>query len=488
MPESGSARGIDGRIIVRLELHRSDKRSTADTHRQWAFAAQLTLEGETDYTHLSKRELYFSFSLVTSLFFLWGLSYGLIDVLNAHFLAIFGLTKTQSTLLQFAYFVAYLVVAPPMGMFMRRYRYKKGIHIGLGLFSTGAVLFWPSAKFAHYGMFVAFTFVAASGLATLEVAANSYIVVLGPPRHAALRLTLAQSFNGIATVLGPIIAAHTFFNGANATSLATVQYVYLALSVFALLLNIGVAFAKLPEVRQVVVADDGEKATLRGFFRQYHTIFGVISEWFYVDAQVAVASFTVYYVTEQPGIRPPLSSATGSNLYSGCQGAFTLGRFAGVFYLRWIDPSFALFASGVFLCIFSILTSTVNGYGGIVCLYFVFFFENICYPVIFSVATADLGTYQKIGAGAVALGVTHRSYLVALTGFVPLTLYGLGMWLRNSRKHGHPLSIFAKHTILNPEDMQREDGSAPSAIVAPTPDEKAEEVFVEHRAGRAAYA
>lgn len=78
-------------------------------------------------------------------------------------LAFFGLTKTQTTLLQFAYFVAYLVVAPPMGIFMRRYGYKLGIHIGLGLFSIGAIMYWPAAKFEFYGMFVAFTFVTASG-------------------------------------------------------------------------------------------------------------------------------------------------------------------------------------------------------------------------------------------------------------------------------------------------------------------------------------
>lgn len=132
--------------------------------------------------------------------------------------------------------------------------------------------------------FVAFTFVAASGLATLEVAANTYIVVLGPPKHAAYRLTFAQSFNGIATVIGPIIAAHTFFNGANATKLDTVQYVYLSLAVFALLLNIGLYFCKLPEVAQGVTDEQEEqmrKEGLKGFLKHYHTIFGFVAEFFY---------------------------------------------------------------------------------------------------------------------------------------------------------------------------------------------------------------
>ncbi|WWD21194.1 hypothetical protein CI109_105678 [Kwoniella shandongensis] len=457
-----------------------------------------------DYTQIPRGQLYFSFSLITSLFFLWGLSYGLLDVLNKHFLTIFGLTKTQSTLLQFAYFVSYLVVAPPMGMFMRRYGYKKGIHIGLALFSIGAVLFWPSAKYRHYGMFIAFTFVAASGLATLEVAAGSYIVVLGPPRYAAMRLTLAQSFNGIATVIGPIIASHTFFNGANQYSLDTVQYVYLALSVFALLINILVAFAKLPEVAQAVTVEQEESISKQGFLKQYHCIFGAVAEFFYVGAQVAVASFAIFYITEQPGISPAYSSATASNMFSGCQAVFTLGRFIGVVYLHWVDPAFALFVNGIGLCLFSILTATVTGKGGIACLFLIFFFESICYPVIFSIATADLGSYQKIGSGLIALGVsggaaypsiqgavsdnvsTLRSYFIPLTGFIPLMLYGLFMWITNSRKYAGGLSIWAKHTTLNVEENQdhlatktdpeaRAHGSALQAD-----GEKGEEEYREH--------
>lgn len=184
-------------------------------------------------------------------------------------------------------------------------------------------------------MFIAFTFVAASGLATLETAANSYITVLGPPAQSAMRLTFAQGFNGIATVVGPIIASHTFFNGANQYSLDTVQYVYLALACFAFLLNVLVGFATLPEVKQTVTTEQQDKISGQSFWKQYHTLFGarefwlsgvlkndlaysrVVSQFFYTGAQVAVASFTIFYITEQPGISPPYSSATASNLFLG---------------------------------------------------------------------------------------------------------------------------------------------------------------------------
>lgn len=229
-------------------------------------------------------------------------------------------------------------------------------------------------------MFVAFTFVCGSGLATLEVGANTYITLLGPPKHAAFRLTLAQGFNGIATVVGPLIASNAFFNGANAHDLGTVQYVYLALACFALLLNIGLVFCKLPEVVQTVSEEDLAKLKhggWKGIFKKHHTTTGVFAEFCYVGAQVAVASMAVFYFTNQPGISPPITKSAASNLFAACQATFTVGRFVGVAYLRYVDPAFSLFVHGCGLILFAILTSTIDGIGGIVCLFIVFFFERL---------------------------------------------------------------------------------------------------------------
>ncbi|KDE08400.1 hypothetical protein MVLG_01436 [Microbotryum lychnidis-dioicae p1A1 Lamole] len=179
--------------------------------------------------NVTKRQEYFAFSLVTSLFFLWGFSYGLLDVLNKHFQTFFGITKLQSTLLQVAYFGAYVVYSPVCGQFISKFGYKKGIYMGLSLYCIGALGFWPSAKFEKYGGFVASAFVIACGLATLEVCANSYVTVLGSPEQAAFRLNFSQSFNGLASFVGPLIASKYFF-GDEATqhSLGNVQWVYLA--------------------------------------------------------------------------------------------------------------------------------------------------------------------------------------------------------------------------------------------------------------------
>src|SRR5215216_7532058 len=150
--------------------------------------------------------------LVTSLFFLWGIAYGLLDVLNKHFQETLNITKQRSTLLQAAYFGAYFLVALPAGLFMQKVGYKKGIITGLLLYAAGALLFYPSAQNASFPFFLLALFVLASGLTFLETAANPYITVLGNPETSEFRLNLSQSFNGVGSFIGPLIGAALFFD------------------------------------------------------------------------------------------------------------------------------------------------------------------------------------------------------------------------------------------------------------------------------------
>lgn len=265
-------------------------------------------------------------------------------------------------------------------------------------------------------------------------------------------------------MVGPLIASHAFFNGANATSLGTVQYVYLAMACFATLLNICLIFIKLPEVRQAVTDEDLEKLKhggWKGFFKKHHTTWGIFAEFCYVGAQVAVASHAIFYFTEIRGLRNPISHSLASNLFAACQATFTVGRFIAVVYLRWVDPAFSLFAHGIMLVLFSILCSVLPGAGGIACLFIVFLFESHCYPVIFALASSNLGPYAVIGGALTAAGVSggawypsaqaalsdkkgaQISYLVAMTGFVPLMIYGGVMWVHRCNVHGK-YSIWVK--------------------------------------------
>ncbi|KAI6123831.1 major facilitator superfamily domain-containing protein [Pisolithus croceorrhizus] len=428
----------------------------------------------TTGAELSRRQRIYAFALVTSLFFTWGFAYGLLDVLNAHFQTVFGISKLQSTMLQLAYFGAYFVWAPFAGAFMSRIGYNKGVHIGLGLYSLGAVFFWPSAKFEKYGGFVGSTFVIGCGLSTLEVAANSYISVLGSPKYAAARLNFSQGFQGIASFSGPLIAARWFFTGANATSLGTVQWVYLAVAGLGVALNVLFFFAELPEITSATPTEDisGQQES---FWKQYHCLFGWVAQTAYVGAQVGVAAFAVNYFEDQ-GVG--ISAPRASDLFSFCQITFTVGRFIGVALLNFIDPAFLLACYGFFCTLFCILVSQLPGYGGVASLFLLFFFESICYPCIFTLGTKNLGIHTKRGSGLIVMGVgggawypsaqgaladktnTRRSYLVPTSGYIAMTMYAVGLVVSQATKDGFTMrNCSAQVDIPSPAEVSKRDST-----------------------------
>ncbi|KAF8893856.1 MFS general substrate transporter [Infundibulicybe gibba] len=438
----------------------------------------------TTGSQLSRGRWAFAFALVTSLFFTWGFAYGLLDVLNAHFQVVFHITKLQTTLLQLAYFGAYIVWAPFAGMFMRRKGYKAGIHLGLTLYSLGAIFFWPSAKFAKYGGFVGSTFVIGCGLATLEVAANSYIAVLGTPKYAAARLNFSQGFQGVATFAGPLIASRWFFQGENATKLDTVQWVYLAVSGLGVVLNVLFYFCDLPEITEEALSEEihevGIQTDVEPFWKQWRCIFGFVAQTAYVGAQVAVASFVVFYLTDQ---NIGVDSSKASQLFSFCQITFTVGRFVGVVILNFIDPALLLSFYALCCSIFCLCVSQVGGRAGVGCLFALFFFESICYPCIFTLGTKNLGVYTKKGSGLIVMGVgggawypsaqgaladktfTRRSYLVPFSGYVAMLIYALGLVVDQARKdtfrfrNVDELAKLREKPIRESPDLERPDRS-----------------------------
>jgi len=427
-----------------------------------------TVKGVTA-AELSRGAWLFAFLLVTMLFFTWGFAYGLLDVLNKHFQEIFGITKLQSSLLQLAYFGSYFGWPPFAGMFMRKYGYKKGIHLGLTFYSLGAVFFWPSAKYATYGGFVGCTFVIGCGLSTLEVAANSYITVLGSPKYAAARLNFSQGFQGIASFAGPMIGSRWFFTGANATSLDTVQWVYLAVAGFGLILNILFFFCPLPEITEDALSDELKNAGLsmdhKPFWQQYHCIFAFIAQTGYVGAQVAVASFVVNYLTD-PLQGSNFDDATASQLFSYCQITFTVGRFVSVVLLQYIDPALMLSFHALCCTVFCIGTALAREKAGVACLFFLFYFESLAYPVIFTLGTRSLGRHTKWGSSLIVMGVgggawyppaqaglgdvagTPRSYLVPASGYIAMLLYGIGMVIDQSRKYGFRVRTYDEIEVM----------------------------------------
>jgi MFS transporter, FHS family, L-fucose permease len=359
--------------------------------------------------------------LVTSLFFLWGLAYGLLDVLNKHFQETLNITKQRSTFLQAAYFGAYFLVALPAGLFMQRVGYRKGIITGLLLYATGAILFYPAAQYASFPFFLLALFILASGLTFLETAANPYITVLGDPQTTEFRLNLAQSFNGVGSFLGPRIGGALFFGStvaAASNSLDTVKYVYIGIAAIVLLIAFLFFRTPMPEIKEEELVINKGTHMGKTLFQHRHFVWAIVAQFFYVAAQVGIAALFINYCTEKDlGI----TNERAAYLLSTAMILFTVGRFAGTAVMKVVAPNIllAIFAfANVVLCTGVIL---LNGMISVYFLMAIFFFESIMFPTIFALGVKNLGVFTKKGASFIIMSIVGGAIVPVVMGSIAQT-------------------------------------------------------------------
>ncbi len=380
------------------------------------------------------------FIMVTTLFFLWGLAYGLLDVLNKHFQETLNITKTRSTLLQLAYFGAYFLVALPAGMFMNSFGYKKGIVMGLLLYAAGAFMFYPAAQMSSFNLFLLALFILAAGLTCLETAANPYATVLGKPESAAFRLNLSQCFNGMGSFLGPIIAAGLFFTASGKeqnNNLDTVKLVYLIIG-FVVLIMAGIFISiRLPEIKESSLVSDAA-LNKKPLIRHRNLTNAVIAQFFYVAAQVGIAAFFINYCTEAVHT---LDNARASYLLSVSLLLFTVGRFTGTALMKKIDPPKLLVVYSIINILLCFIVWKGKGMVTVYALMALFFFCSIMFPTIFALGIKDLGQHTKKGSSFLIMSIvggavvpyvmgllseksTADAYIIPLVCFVVIAWFG----------------------------------------------------------------
>lgn len=360
------------------------------------------------------RKAFFPLVLVTVLFFLWGFAYGLLDVLNKHFQDVLGLTKLQSTGLQVAYFGAYIVFPPLVGTpVVRRFGYKVSILVGLALYVIGALCFWPCAQFKTFPGFVAATFVIACGLSNLEVAANTYVTVLGDPKSAPFRLNFSQSFNGVGSFAGPLIASKFFFSSEHSDNLTSVKYIYVGIAGAVFLVGVGFFFASLPEITDDMMSQESNQPT-KPLLKQKHFVGGVLAQWLYVASQVTVATFFINLANED-GIH---RDSKASQFLSYSLILFTVGRFFATFLMKFIQPRYILGVYAILCTLLCALSASLHGISGLICIMILFFFESCMYPTIFTLALQDLGGNTKRGGAFVVMGVGGGAIFPPIEGAI----------------------------------------------------------------------
>jgi MFS transporter, FHS family, L-fucose permease len=385
---------------------------------------------------ITERRYFVPLILVTSLFFLWAFGVNLNDILIPHLKKAFRLSDFRSSLIQTAFFGGYFLAALPAGWLMEKIGYKRGILVGLLTCASGALLFIPAASVRLYAFFLFALFVMACGQGVLEVAANPYVTILGPPESSERRLNLAQSFNSVGAVVTPIVGAAFILSGVEysrtqlsqmspaqlqayqAAEANTVRMPYLVIAGLFLAVATLIFLSNLPEIRE----EEGEEyrslpATtgLRGLWPHKHLLKGVLAQFFYVGAQVGVASFIIRFVQySMPGL-PEKHAANYLKLHLL---GFMLGRFAGSAIMKHVAASrlLSLFGMSALTCLTVVLLGA--GVAPIWALVLLGFFHSIMFPTIFALSLKHLGAHTKLGSSLLVMSIIGGAIFPAIMGYI----------------------------------------------------------------------
>jgi FHS family L-fucose permease-like MFS transporter len=414
---------------------------------------------KTSTTPVVPRQYLIPFILLTSLFAAWGLANNLTDVLLATFRRIMSMSDFQTSWIQVAFYGSYFCLALPAAVFIRRYSYKAGVLLGLGLFAAAALLFYPASQTMVYGHFLAALFVLAGGLSILETSANPYIIVLGPEETATRRLNLAQSFNPIGSIAGVVIGKVFILSQLNQASeaersalapealdamvsseLSAVMGPYVVIALVILALWVAIAVSHFPRASEP--STDGLLATLSRLVKVRHYRFGVVAQFFYVGAQIGVWSFTIRYVMAQTS----LDEQAAATYYLASILLFAGSRFACTALMKYVSPDALLRALSMLAVVLSLMVILAGGTAGVFALVALSACMSLMFPTIYGLAISGLAQDTKIaGAGLImailggailtavqgrvldALGI-EMAYLVPLVCFLAIAWYALRGW------------------------------------------------------------
>ena len=406
----------------------------------------------------------FPFIMITSLFLMWGFAHGLLDVLDKHFQDILHVSKAQSGFIQFSLYIGYLVMAVPAGLFIKKFGYKKGIIMGLFLFACGAFLFYPVAKLESFIPFLIALFVIACGLAFLETAANPYSTVLGPHQQSARRINIAQSFNGLGWILGPLLGGLLIFGAKDSTGqdkFSSMVTPYMVIGCVVVVVAIIFMMTKMPEIRENQdTSETQEDPPMRNLLKHPGFIFAVFAQFMYVAAQTGVNSFFINYVIEEiHNVQVPVGNIMGHLgwfgevfmpknpeqaasliLAIGGMGMFWIGRLSGAYFMKFMSPRKLLMIYAIVNTIFMALVLSQLGWLSVIALFMTYFFMSIMFPTIFALGIYDLGPLTKKGSSFLVMAVAGGAICPPLMGLIgdhfgmakafiiPLTCFAIIVW------------------------------------------------------------
>jgi FHS family L-fucose permease-like MFS transporter len=362
------------------------------------------------------------FITVTILFGIFGFLTSLNNTLVAKLEDTFRLTHGPAMLATAAWFFAYLVFSVPSAKLIEAVGYKRTMVVSLLIMVAGALLFIPAANMVSFPMTLVAIFVLAAGVCALQTSANPYVSILGPEHSAPARLTLAQAFNSLGSLIAPWVAAHFILidtsKNASATSAAhMLQGPYIAIAVALLLLGMTVMFMHLPAITSTRAFRPGGEDDLlleRSIWSYPHVVLGMVGIFFYVGLEIALAAIMIKFCEKQ-GISSVETAGLMLSLYYL---SMMIGRFLGSFIMKWIKAEKLLVILG-FLGVALLLAAMFStGEVAVWCLVLCGIANSVMYPNIFALGIAELGPLTSKGSGVLTIGNVGGAVLPPLLGLL----------------------------------------------------------------------
>ena len=395
---------------------------------------------------LVEKKYLVSFILITSLFALWGFANDITNPMVAAFQTLMELPASEAALVQFAFYGGYATMAVPAALFIRRYSYKSGILLGLGLYAVGAFLFIPAAHYQAFSFFCVSLYILTFGLAFLETTANPLILSLGSKETSTQRLNLAQAFNPMGSLSGMAIASFfvlpqlwsdkrdaagdVLFHGLSASEKAEIMLhdldlirePYVAIGIVVVVIMLVIALVRIPNM-QNAEKRAGTKLTLSRLWHNQSYRYGVVVQVFYVAAQIMVWTFIIQYA-DNLGI----DKATAQNYNICAMAMFLCSRFITTFLMRYINSSVLLAVFGIGAVLATAGTIFIVGMAGLYCLVAISFFMSLMFPTIYGIALENVEEEDtSLGAAFLVMAIVGGALMPPLQGAV-IDL-GTVMWL-----------------------------------------------------------
>lgn len=367
------------------------------------------------------------FILLASCFMWWGIANNITDPLVRVFKAIFGgLSTFQASLIQFAFYGGYFCMAIPGAIIARKYSYKTGVLVGLGLYALGCFLLYPSTLAQKFVFFCISYYVLACGLGILETNANPYILAIGSKATATRRLNFAQSFNPIGSIIGITLCQILIMArlpqegdeicippGGESEALSIVILPYLSVAACLVIVWILIAVTKMPRM-----SEHDHKAHVRDsvsrLFSDSNYIYSVVAQFFYVGAQITVWTYTNFYIPEQIGSTP----AETLRYHTVALILFGASRwvFTGLMQIYKASTLLLAAAIGAGLCTLSVIL--VGGMVGVISLIGISVFMSLMFPTIFGLGCQDLGEDTKLGSSGQIMAILGGAIITPLQGLM----------------------------------------------------------------------